>query len=148
MAKSPRSNPEADAVLALFRAADSLRRHFLGLLSAHKISLQQYNVLRILRGAGGKLPTMEIRERMMERAPGITRIVDGLVGKGLVEREVPDRDRRQVPCRLTPAGAAILTELDPHMGAADRRAFSSLSRARLRTLVAELRTVEHNLSEG
>lgn len=139
---------ESEAVLALFRAADRLRRHFLRSLSPRGITLPQYNVLRILRGAGGRLPTMEIRDRMMERAPGITRIIDGLAAKGLVEREPPGRDRRQVPCRLTGAGDALLSELDPEMDAADRHAFRGLTKARLRALVEELRAVEHNLREA
>ncbi len=148
MSRRKQTRPEAKAVLALFRAADSLRRHFHRVLAPHGISLQQYNVLRILRGAGESLPTMEIRGRMMEHAPGITRIVDGLVAKGLVEREAPARDRRQVLCRLTAAARSLLAELDPLMDAADRRAFSGVSAKRLRALVDELRAVESELTEG
>lgn len=142
------SNLASEAMLALFRAADSLRRHFAQPLAMHGISLQQYNVLRILRGAGGTLPTMEIRDRMMERAPGITRIVDGLVKRELVEREADARDRRQVLCCLMPAGAAILTALDPVVDAADRRAFAKLSRPRLRALISDLRAIESNVPKG
>ncbi len=148
MSKRKQVRPEAHAVLALFRAADSLRRHFHRVLAPYGVSLQQYNVLRILRGAGESLPTMEIRGRMMEHAPGITRIVDGLVAKGLVEREAPASDRRQVLCRLTDAARALLAELDPLMDAADRRAFAGVSAARLRVLVDELRAVESELSKG
>lgn len=138
--------PEAEAVLALFRAADSLRRHFQRVLAPHDLTLPQYNVLRILRGAGGALPTMEIRERMMEHAPGITRILDGVVAKGLVKRETAARDRRQVLCRLTSSAEALLAEIDPLMDAADRRAFSRIPASRLAGLVRQLRAVERELT--
>jgi len=147
MSQKKHSNIYADGVLALFRAADSLRRYFVRPLSERGITLQQYNVLRILRGAGGALPTMEIRSRMMERAPGITRIIDGLLAKGLVERETPAHDRRQVPCRLTAAGLAVVADLDQDMDDADRKAFGNLSKARLRELVEELQAVERRLSK-
>lgn len=134
-------------MLALFRAADRLRRRLTRLLRPHGLTLQQYNVLRILRGAGGTLPTMEVRQRMMERAPGITRILDGLVTRGHVERELPDRDRRQVLCHLTRKGRALVDKLDEPMDEADRSAFAGMGKTRLRTLTAELRAVESNLSE-
>lgn len=148
MAKRSRPLPEAEAVLALFRAADSLRRYFLKVLAPFEITLQQYNVLRILRGAGGQLPTMEIRERMMEHAPGITRIIDALVVKGLVKREASEHDRRQVRCLLTPPAEALLAKIDPLMDAADRRAFSRVGSSRLGGLVKMLRSVEGELGEA
>ena len=78
-----------EASLGLFRTADLLRRRFHAVLEPKGITQQQYNVLRILRGAGdGGLPTLTIAERMVERTPGITRLLDRL--------ERPDRAR--YPC--------------------------------------------------
>ena len=83
------SSVEQEAALGLLRTADTIRRHYSEALSDHGITLQQYNVLRILRGAGeAGLPTLEIGERMLDRTPGVTRLVDRLVKKGLVERVV------------------------------------------------------------
>lgn len=102
-----------EAVLGLFRTADILRRSFSQLMEQHGLTLQQYNVLRILRGAGEKgLPTLAIAERMVERTPGITRLIDRLLKKALVERERPPGDRRQVLCRITDRGLALLARID------------------------------------
>jgi DNA-binding MarR family transcriptional regulator len=75
--------------------------------------MQQYNVLRILRGAGpAGLPTLTIVERMMERTPGITALLDRLEAKGLVERDHGLEDRRQILRRITRKGLDLLTSLD------------------------------------
>ena len=136
-----KSSPESAALLAIFRAADRLRRYLNDRLAPHGLTLQQYNVLRILRGADGELPTMEIGDRMMERSPGVTRIVDTLVGKGYVERRLPAEDRRRVLCRLTPDGIETLAGLDPAMDTADLTAFKALSAARLERLSKDLQAV-------
>jgi DNA-binding MarR family transcriptional regulator len=74
--------------MAILRAADQLRRHYAHLLAPHDLTLQQYNVLRILRGGGpAGLSTLTIADRMIEQAPGITRLLGRLVRKGLVTRQ-------------------------------------------------------------
>jgi DNA-binding MarR family transcriptional regulator len=79
----------------------------------HGITSQQFNVLRILRGAGLEgLPTLEIAGRMIEQAPGITRLLDRLERKKLVRRERPSDNRRQVLCYITKLGLDLLQELD------------------------------------
>jgi DNA-binding MarR family transcriptional regulator len=110
----PFRNRRQEAVVAVMLTAESVRWPFLDLLgSRHELTLQQYNVLRILRGAGAAgLPTLEIGARMIERTPGITRLLDRLEAKGLVERERSAADRRQVLCRLAPAGDKLLARLD------------------------------------
>src|SRR6478752_1983616 len=81
----PFSSPSEEAAVALVRTADLLRRALTAVVDPHDITLQQYNVLRILRGAGvDGLPTLEIASRMVEHAPGVTRLLDRLQGKGLV----------------------------------------------------------------
>jgi DNA-binding MarR family transcriptional regulator len=83
------------------------------LLLPYGLTPQQYNVLRILRGAGAAgLPTLEIAERMIQRAPGITRLLDRLEAKRLVTRKRCPEDRRQVLCYIAPAGLALLARLD------------------------------------
>lgn len=96
----------------ILRVADTLVRAFTDLLEPHGITVQQYNVLRILRGAKGPLPTMTIGERMIEETPGITRLLDRLESKGYVYRSRDLVDRRQVLCSITAPGLALLGLLD------------------------------------
>ena len=84
----PFATPDEEATVALFRTADVLRGEAERALAEHGITAQQYNVLRILRGSHPEpLPTLEIAERMIERAPGITRLLDRLEAAGLVSRK-------------------------------------------------------------
>jgi len=80
------------------------------------LTLQQYNILRILRGAKGERMNMHtVKARMIDRAPNATRLTDKLLAKGLVERERCDQDRRVVHVRITPKGLDLLRELDKAM---------------------------------
>lgn len=102
-----------EAVVALLRTTDLVRRHAIALIEPHGLTLQQYNVLRILRGASTDgLPTLEIADRMIEQTPGITRLLDRLEAKELVRRQRCLKDRRQHLCWITPKGLAILQKLD------------------------------------
>ncbi|HEY8021884.1 MAG TPA: MarR family transcriptional regulator, partial [Thermoanaerobaculia bacterium] len=85
-----------ESVIAVLRTADLLRRRLSQASEPHGITFQQYNVLRILRGAGGEgLPTLAIGERMVEQAPGVTRLLDRLEAKGLATRSRGESDHRQ-----------------------------------------------------
>lgn len=132
-----------EAAVSLLRTADEVRRHFSEALEAEAVTLQQFNVLRILRGAGeGGVPTLEIGARMIERQPGITRLIDRLVTKGLVRRERGVEDRRQVICHITPEGLRLLGELDAAVDRADARLADALAegeRERLIELLDRLR---------
>ena len=138
---SPR--PTKAAVLGILRAADALRRRYGALLEPYGITLQQYNVLRILRGAGPQgLCTLTVAERMIEQAPGITRLIDRLEAKRLVVRVRSAEDRRQVWCRITPAGLRLLGRLDAPVAALDRLAVAGLPRTD-RVRLAELLAAVH-----
>ena len=127
-----------EAALGLMRTADLVRREVTKVVEPHGITIQQYNVLRILRGAGENgLPTLEIAERMIEEAPGITRLIDRLEGKKLVKRERCKKDRRRVWCQITKDGLAVLEKLDTPVREAER-ALGSLSSTELTQLVALL----------
>src|SRR5882672_6880828 len=111
--RRPFSSPAEEAVVALVRTADLLRRALTHLVEPQGITLQQYNVLRILRGAGAEgLPTLEIAGRMIEQAPGVTRLLDRLQAKALVRRQRCPRDRRQVTCRISAGGLTVLANLE------------------------------------
>lgn len=128
-----------EATLGLLRTTDALRRRISETLEPAGITSQQYNVLRILRGAGDEgLPTLSIVERMVERAPGITRLIDRLVKKGWVERRRASCDRRQVVCRITDDGLGLLTELDAPMDRIDDQVLAMLDAGELRTLIGLL----------
>ena len=131
-----------DAKVAMLRAADGVRRRMAGVLAEAGLTLQQYNVLRILRGARpDPLPTLEIADRMIERTPGITRLLDGLARKGLVDRERSTEDRRAVLCRITPAGLELLGQLDGPVEASDRGAVAPLSAEEQAKLVELLQRI-------
>ena len=116
-----------ELVVGLLRTADLVRRAVGRVLAPYDITPQQYNVLRILRGAGeAGLPTLEISGRMLEQAPGITRLLDRLEAKGMVRRERCPQDRRQVLCWLAPPGLAIVERLDEPIDTADREAVAML----------------------
>ena len=125
-----------EALVGLMRTTDILRRTLGELLEASGITLQQYNVLRILRGAGADgLPTLEIAHRMVEHAPGITRLLDRIEAKGWVRRERCPRDRRQVLCWITPSGFSLLNALDDPINHADDTLLSALGLEEKRQLV-------------
>ncbi|HZF09636.1 MAG TPA: MarR family transcriptional regulator [Thermoanaerobaculia bacterium] len=129
-----------EAVIALLRTADLLRRHLSRVVEPHGITLQQYNVLRILRGAGeGGLPTLTIGERMIEQTPGVTRLLDRLEAKGLVTRCRGESDRRQVFCRLTSEGLLLLARIEPEMNVSDEAGVAMLD-AEAKTRLLELLT--------
>lgn len=128
-----------EGVLSLLRSADLIRRHFEGCFQESGITLQQYNVLRILRGAHPSgLPTLEIASRMVEREPGITRLIDRLEEKGLVMRVPCERDRRRVWCRLTAPGMKVVDRLDDPVQLAEATALGSLSKKEVGELIALL----------
>jgi len=116
-----------EAMLGLLRTANVLRHRIAAVTEPHGVTVQQYNVLRILRGAGDEpLPTLEIGERMIEQSPGVTRLLDRLEAQGLVSRERCTQDRRQVLCRITPEGATLLTAMDPDVEALETSALDVL----------------------
>ncbi len=116
-----------EALVALLRTANLVRRRSEELVQREEITLQQYNVLRILRGAKTPLPTMEIAERLIEQTPGITRHVCNLEERGLIRREQWAGDRRHVLCGITPAGLRVLEKLEEPLDAFDDALASSLT---------------------
>jgi DNA-binding MarR family transcriptional regulator len=109
----PFARPQHVALVTLTRTADVLRHALERDLAPHGVSPEQYNVLRILRGAGNNgHPTLEIARRMISRSPNVTRLIDKLVAAGLARREPGTRDRRQAFVHLTAAGRRQLETLD------------------------------------
>ena len=124
-----------DVVASILRTADYFGRFCSPVFDQHGITSQQYNVLRILRGAGGGLPTLDIAERMIEQAPGITRLLDRLEGKKLVRRERPSDNRRQVLCYITKPGLDLLQEPDTPVGNKVNQALHRLDESEIEELI-------------
>ena len=136
-----------ETVIALFRTADLVRRLFSPVLEARGITGQQYNVLRILRGAGPDgLPTLAIADRMVEQTPGITRLLDRMEAKGLVRRERCREDRRQMLCYATAAGLALLRDLDPQVDATEKSVVAGLSERQRTQLLRALEQVRNDVT--
>jgi DNA-binding MarR family transcriptional regulator len=137
-----RSSAE-EVVVSVLRTAAVVQRHLAQVVETHGVTIQQYNVLRILRGAGDAgLPTLAIRDRMVEEAAGITRLLDKLETAGHVVRERSTPDRRQVLCHITPSGERLITALDDPMDVANQRAGANLDdgeRAQLVELLGAVR---------
>jgi DNA-binding MarR family transcriptional regulator len=132
----PFQSPTQEAVLGLFRTSDLLHRQIGRVLEPYGISSQQYNVLRILRGAGKDgLPTLEIADRLVEQAPGITRLLDRLEKKRWIRRKRCPEDRRQVLCWITPGGLDLLGKLEIPLKELDRGVLKMLSPQEIATLV-------------
>jgi len=125
--------------VGLLLTADVVRRWGESLLASSGVTLQQYNVLRILRGSRPDgLPTLEIAARMLEQAPGITRLLDRLERKGLIRRQRCPGDRRQVFCSITDKG---LAKVDAITGAI-RRARQPMNRLSQKELSRLIRLLD------
>jgi DNA-binding MarR family transcriptional regulator len=137
-----------EATVALMRTVHLLRRQADAVCAVEGITLQQFNVLRILRGASGPLPTMEISVRMVEPSCGITRLIGTLAERSLVKREQWAGDRRQVLCQITPAGLRILERLDEPMNKLDDATTGTLAPEHVDTLLQVLAEIRESAEKN
>ncbi|HET9982732.1 MAG TPA: MarR family transcriptional regulator [Longimicrobiales bacterium] len=134
--KKPFSGPEHAVFLALQRLASELSQGVAELLKPSGLSAAQYNVLRILRGAGDAgLACGEIAGRLIARDPDMTRLLDRLERQGLVARGRSAEDRRVVMARITDQGLAVLADLDAPFAALHRRQLGHLGEEKLAALL-------------
>jgi DNA-binding MarR family transcriptional regulator len=138
-AKQIKPSLEEAVFLDLLRTSDVLSRRIAYLLKDADLSSNQYNVLRILRGAPEGLPCGEIGTRMITRDPDITRLLDRLEKRELISRCRETKDRRMVLTRITPAGLKLLAELDEPVQQAHREQLGHLGKERLKALSELLR---------
>jgi DNA-binding MarR family transcriptional regulator len=131
---------EQEAFLGLWRTYDRLRALEDELFGRFDLTPQQYNALRLLRGEHPeKLQTLDLAARLVSRAPDITRMLDKLEQRGLIERDRPADNRRVVRVGITPTGIALLDELHEPLRACHVRQLGHLSRKELEELIALLR---------
>lgn len=136
---------EEEAFLNVLRTANTLSQGVSELLKQHDLTLTQYNVLRILRGAGEQgLTAGEIGERMITRDPDVTRLLDRLEKRGLAERWRCTEDRRVVWTRITSAGLAAIAPLDGQVTELHARQLGHLGGERLETLIELLESAREN----
>jgi len=140
-------SPEDEAAVALLRTVDLLRADLERALAPRSITPQQYNVLRILRGSHPEpLATLEIADRMIERAPGIPRLLDRLEAARLVSRKRCGEDRRVVHCSITREGLAVLAALDEPVREVGQKRVGRLSKSQLANLLQLLDRIREGVS--
>ena len=134
--RKPFGSLEQEAYLSLVRGAWALTDMVEDLLKPYGISATQYNVLRILRGAGDTgLCRNELRDRMLTRMPDMTRLLDRMEEAGLVTRARERDDRRMVLTRITEPGRELLAKLDRPIDALHRKQLAGLDADQLRALI-------------
>jgi DNA-binding MarR family transcriptional regulator len=130
---------EQEAFLNLWRTYDRLRALEDELFARFDLTPQQYNVLRLLRGGHpDTLPTLDLAGRLVSRAPDITRMLDKLESRGLIERERLPDNRRVVRVGITPAGIALLEEMNEPLLECHARQLGHLTRNQLLEMIALL----------
>ncbi|HEX7485588.1 MAG TPA: MarR family transcriptional regulator [Vicinamibacterales bacterium] len=133
---------EHEAHLSIQRTAAELEHGFESAVKPYGITATQYNVLRILRGAGPSgLCRNEVGSRMLRRVPDVTRLLDRMEDMKLIVRERGGEDRRYVTTKVTAAGLKILGALDPIVHQLHDAQLGHLGDARLRTLIGLLADV-------
>ncbi|TAM80388.1 MAG: MarR family transcriptional regulator [Acidobacteria bacterium] len=137
--KAPFSSVEEEVHLNLMRTGDAVSQRVEQLLRASGLSATQYNILRILRGAGRQgLTCGEAAERMVTHDPDITRLLDRLEKRNLITRSRDARDRRVVTARITAEGLKLLGTLDKPVNELGRSLFKHMAQGELRQLSALL----------
>jgi DNA-binding MarR family transcriptional regulator len=140
--RKPFTSLEQEAFLSVRRTEAALREHLDQVLKPHGISVTQYNVLRILRGAGrGGLCRNEIRDRLVDRMPDVTRLLDRMEDTGWITRTRSTEDRRQVSTELTKSGRDLVDSLDGPVAAEHERRLAHMTKTQLRTLIELLSVV-------
>lgn len=139
--KGPPGSIESNLFVDFLRIADIFATQAEQVVKRAGLTGAQYNVLRILRGAGEGLACKEIGERMISRDPDITRLLDRMEKRGLITRERPSDDRRVVKTRITTKGLGLLKGLDQPVRELHKRQFQRMSVARLAALTSTLEEI-------
>ena len=128
-------SPEQEAMLNVLRTNDVFQNRFGRLFREFDLTASQYNVLRILRGEGKPLPSLEIADRMIQVVPAITGLIDRLEKAGLVTRSRCEQDRRVVYVAITKKALKVLSEMDEPVADLHRSLIGHLTRKELKELI-------------
>ena len=133
-------SPQQELYLSMWRTYDRLRELEDELFARFELNSQQYNVLRLLRAAHpGAMATLVISERLVSRSPDITRLLDRLVERELIQRFRSDEDRRLVLIRITPAGIKLLKAIAEPLEQCHQRQLGHLSKQQTTALIELLK---------
>lgn len=105
-------SPQQKALVNVRYTSNFIGQYQNSFMAGFDLSIAQFNILRILRGAGGPLSVNAVKERMLELSPNTTRLMDKLIDKDLVERVRCDEDRRVVYISITKEGLELLAKID------------------------------------
>jgi MarR family transcriptional regulator, organic hydroperoxide resistance regulator len=140
--KRPFARRSSEALVSILRTAAMLDHAVNDALKPHGITATQYNVLRILRGAGKRgLCGREVGERLISRVPDVSRLLDRMDALGLMTRERDAADRRHVTARITPKGLRLLLQVQPALEEIERQRTEHLDPDALRALIETLDAV-------
>ena len=137
----PFASKSQEAAVSLLRTSDLIRRNVAAVLEPYDITAQQYNVLRILRGAPDGISAKDIAGRLVTRDPDITRLMDRLEKRGLLVRDRGNADRRVVIHRLTQTGLDLVNALDWPIHRMHRDIMRRLAPDRVKALIAILEEI-------
>ena len=138
----PFKSVEEEALLSIARTAAVLEHAGAEALKPFKLTITQYNVLRILRGAGDPgLCRNEVGQRLVTKVPDVTRLLDRMEAAGLIVRQRGGEDRRFVATRITEKGLKLLDKIDRELPAIHGRQLGHVGQKRLRELIALLEEV-------
>lgn len=131
----PFASLEEEVLLNLQRTAETLSWQIANVLKPVQLTAVQYNVLRILRGSGDNgIKCSEISERLITKDSDITRLLDRLESRNLIQRQRDCKDRRIILTRITPTGLELLADLDEPVTTASRRQLEHFSKKQLEQL--------------
>lgn len=146
--RHPFSDSAEQTALTLLRTADRLEYRSGQLFRQYGLTNSQYNVLRILRGEGEPLPSLEIGRRMLQPVPAMTGLIDRLQKLGLVERQRVSVDRRQILVKLTEKGESLVSQIDEPLKSLMQNMFRQFSHEELDTLKDLLERSRTQIEEG
>ncbi|WP_417390132.1 MarR family winged helix-turn-helix transcriptional regulator [Gimesia sp.] len=132
--KQPFDSLEQAAILNILRTSDVFHNQFGRLFREYSLTPSQYNVLRILRGEGKPMPSLEIANRMVQVVPAITGLLDRLQAQELIKRNRCTEDRRVVYIEITPKALKLLKEIDKPDLDLHRKLIGHLSSSELKEL--------------
>ena len=139
---------EQEAMLNILRTNDQFQNRFGRLFREYGLTPSQYNILRILRGEGKPLPSLEVADRMIQVVPAITGLIDRLEKAGFVSRHRCEQDRRVVYVEITEKALKLLGEMDQPVIDLHHRLIGHLTRAELKELIRLLEKARAPLSEA
>jgi DNA-binding MarR family transcriptional regulator len=132
--KGPFDSIEQEAMLSILRTSDLLENRLARLLREYDLTPSQYNAMRIMRGEGEPMPCLEVAQRMIQVAPAITRVVDQLVTRRLINKHQSSHDRRVFLVELTAAGTRLLKKLDEPIQTLHQSLLGHVSKSDLKML--------------